>query len=70
MDNNGRQVVEQSLPLPLFTCGRGPAAARESVGTHVQSVEGEDHHGVQLGPREGSEVETLQMNAQHLFALQ
>lgn len=67
VDDYGRKVIDQplALSLPLLACGRGLPVA-ERVGRHVQSMEGENDHRVQLCPRECREVETLQVNTQHL----
>ena len=51
MDDYGYQVIEDpSLGVRLVI---------DCVGTHVQSLQRELDHGVQLSAREGSEVEPL-----------
>lgn len=59
MDHYGHQIVEQ-----LSSGGGGGVV--HSVGGHVQSPQGKQHGGVQLGAGEGSEVEALEMDAQDL----
>ena len=62
VDHYGRQVVEQSLLLPL-----SGLAAAEGVGGHVQSVQRKNYHRVQLHPRKCRKVKAFQVNAQNLI---